>query len=190
MWESDIQPNQRYGYHLAHCPALFQLWLSIIDYIIKSLYVDLAFNSSWHLLLQTGHSVPSQLAPSGPASGGVATIEDPVTALKKMSVKATNSLSKISDGGQEEGAEPAKRDADAYQEAKTYVFLEMELHRALIAKRPASVLAERYVGDPVQLHPRIVLCTSYYKYRVHQPYGNTKLFAGCFALLALYSITN
>ena len=84
----------------------------------------------------------STLAP--PPLSGATTLEDPV---KKMSVRTTNSMAKISDGGgvgsTEEGAEPVRRDADAYQEARTYVFLEVELHKALIAKRPASVLAER-----------------------------------------------
>ena len=81
----------------------------------------------------------------GPA-GGVAYDEH----VKKMSVKTTASMAKISDvvgageGSVAEGAEPAvKRDSDAYQEARTYVFLEMELHKPLIAKRPASVLTER-----------------------------------------------
>ena len=91
--------------------------------------------------------LPSMLAPSG---GGAH--EDAVTTLKKMSVKTATSLAKISEGGGgggagagpvEEGAEPVKLDSDAYQEAKTYVFLEVELHKALITKRPASVLAER-----------------------------------------------
>ena len=41
-----------------------------------------------------------------------------------------------------EGAE-SKSEAQAYVDAKTYVYLEIELHRPLIPKRPASVLAER-----------------------------------------------
>ncbi len=98
--------------------------------------------------MQTEHNLASTLAPSV----GVAT-DDTVASVKKMSVKTTNSVAKISDGGgvaggggvgsTDEGVEPVKRDADAYQEARTYVFLEVELHKPLITKRPASVLTER-----------------------------------------------
>lgn len=34
-----------------------------------------------------------------------------------------------------------------YEEAKTYVFLELHLHRPLIMKRPVSVLAQRYSNN-------------------------------------------
>lgn len=37
------------------------------------------------------------------------------------------------------------REAQIYVDAKTYVYLEIELHRPLIPRRPVSVLAERYV---------------------------------------------
>ena len=46
------------------------------------------------------------------------------------------------EAGGEGGEVP--REAQVYVDAKTYVYLEIELHRALIPKRPASVLAERY----------------------------------------------
>ena len=36
------------------------------------------------------------------------------------------------------------REAQVYVDAKTYVYLEIELYRPLIPKRPASVLAQRY----------------------------------------------
>lgn len=67
-----------------------------------------------------------------------------------MSVKTTNSISKISDvtggpGTSTEEGEAVKRDSAAYEEAKTYVFLEVELHSPLIIKRPPSVLASRSV---------------------------------------------
>ena len=50
-------------------------------------------------------------------------------------------------GGDGEGGEGAElpREAQVYVDAKTYVYLEIELYRPLIAKRPASVLAQRYM---------------------------------------------
>ena len=44
-----------------------------------------------------------------------------------------------------EGGEVPK-EAQVYVDAKTYVYLEIELHRPLIPRRPASVLAERYTS--------------------------------------------
>lgn len=66
--------------------------------------------------------------------------------MKKISMmKATNSSARISDGAGsvEEGEGPAKREMHVYEESKTYVFLEVELHSPLIAKRPISALAQR-----------------------------------------------
>ena len=50
-------------------------------------------------------------------------------------------------GGDGEGGEGVEvpRESQIYVDAKTYVYLEIELHRPLIPKRPASVLAERYI---------------------------------------------
>ena len=47
------------------------------------------------------------------------------------------------DGGMVEGGGEGKSEAHAFVEAMSYVYLEIELERALIPKRPASVLAER-----------------------------------------------
>ena len=44
------------------------------------------------------------------------------------------------EGGGEVGE--TKSEAHAYVEARSYVYLELELHRPLVPKRPASVLAE------------------------------------------------
>ena len=51
------------------------------------------------------------------------------------------------DGGDGETGEGAKvpREAQVYVDAKTYVYLEIELHKPLIPRRPASVLADRYM---------------------------------------------
>ena len=51
-------------------------------------------------------------------------------------------------GGDGEGGEGVEvpRESQIYVDAKTYVYLEIELHRPLIPKRPASVLAERYMN--------------------------------------------
>ena len=89
---------------------------------------------------QTDHNLPSTLAPNVP---GVT--EDLGT--KKLSVKTAGSSGKISEQAlSEEGVEaPVKKDAAAYEEAKTYVFLEVELQNPLIAKRQALALATRYI---------------------------------------------
>lgn len=62
-----------------------------------------------------------------------------------MSVRTAVSSGKVSDliGSAEEGEVPVKREAAAYEEARSYVFVEVELHKPLIAKRPASALAKR-----------------------------------------------
>ena len=50
-------------------------------------------------------------------------------------------------GSGDEGTGPpfegVKREGDAYEEAKTYVYLELQINTPLIPKRPASVLATR-----------------------------------------------
>ena len=44
-------------------------------------------------------------------------------------------------GGATEGE--GKSESHVYVEARSYLFLEVEMHHPLIPKRPASVLAER-----------------------------------------------
>ena len=46
-------------------------------------------------------------------------------------------------GGAGEGE--GKSESHVYVDARSYLFLEVEMHRPLIPKRPASVLAERCV---------------------------------------------
>lgn len=76
------------------------------------------------------------MAPSPPEA------EDMLAGVKKMSMKTTNSSARISDTG-EEGEGLVKREAAVYLDAKTYVYLEIELHNPLIWKRPLSALAEK-----------------------------------------------
>jgi hypothetical protein len=61
--------------------------------------------------------------------------------VKRVSVKAAMSSTNIQ--GSEDMEGPPKKDSSAYEEAKSYVFLEVEMHHPLIAKRPASALASR-----------------------------------------------
>ena len=90
------------------------------------------------LSLQTDHNIPSVLA------SVTAVPEEQQLAVKKMSMRTAVSSAKISDPATpEDGEGPTKRDAAAYEDARTYVFLEMELQKPLIAKRPATVLADR-----------------------------------------------
>jgi hypothetical protein len=53
--------------------------------------------------------------------------------------------------GGEGGAELPK-EAQVYVDAKTYVYLEIELQRPLIPRRPASVLAQRFVTNTVYMY--------------------------------------
>ena len=49
------------------------------------------------------------------------------------------------EGESGEGGAEVPKEAHIYVNAKTYVYLEIELQRPLIPRRPASVLAQRYV---------------------------------------------
>ena len=84
-------------------------------------------------LVQIGHYVPSLLAPhlqSAEAEGS----------SKKTSL---TKLTEDQEEGSGEGEGP-KKEVCVYEEAKSFVFLEIKLHRPLISKRPPSALAQRY----------------------------------------------
>ncbi len=72
----------------------------------------------------------------------------------KKTAAASKPNSSVAPGNNEAGsgdegagvpAEGVKKEGDAYEDAKAYVFLELQLDAPLIPKRPMSVLATRQV---------------------------------------------
>ena len=93
----------------------------------------------------------SNLAPAGGGNLGAKGGKNKRTA---SSLRLQDTSSVLGDGGATtagategesgEGGAEVPKEAQVYVDAKTYVYLEIELQRPLIPKRPASVLAQRY----------------------------------------------
>lgn len=88
-----------------------------------------------------------------------------VLSKKPTPIKPTSSTVKIhadvgvtSSGDEGSGlSEGIKREGCVYNEARTYVYLELQLDRPFIPKRSASVLATRYAHVGGWVHGGVVL---------------------------------
>ena len=97
-------------------------------------------------------ATPTNVAPPGGTLGGGGKAGKSKRTASALRLQDGSSVMGDSGGGGggggvggEAGGEGGEipREAQVYVDAKTYVYLEIELHRALIPKRPVSVLAER-----------------------------------------------
>ena len=62
-----------------------------------------------------------------------------------VSAQLTKVLSLSTSSYAEEEEKKESKDGVVYEEARSYLWAELQLQRPLVPKRPSSVLAERYV---------------------------------------------
>ena len=108
---------------------------------------------------QTKYPHSSLLATSSnvaPAGGGNLGAKGGKNKRTASSLRLQDTSSVLGDGGgaaaaagategeSGEGGGEVPKEAQVYVDAKTYVYLEIELQRPLVPRRPASVLAQRY----------------------------------------------